>query len=304
MWGGKLVFSTAMKFAIGLIVLFTIGGLSGVTHSVAPSDTQQTDTYYIVAHFHYVLFGGAIFGLFSGFYYWWPKVFGKLLDERLGSWNFWLMVIGMNMTFGPMHILGLQGQPRRMYVWTDARAGEGVFNFAFWNMVASIGSFILAVGVLCFLVNVWITSRRPGRAPLDPWNARSLEWMTSNPPKEHNFDAIPTVSHLDEFFHRKYEEDPATHTMRQVATAEQVLADLESRADAHIHMPSPSYWPVVVALALPIIATGLIYSHLVAVAGGVVLLLGIYGWALEPGTAPDSDMDPPAAGGVPAVSHG
>jgi cytochrome c oxidase subunit 1 len=116
MWGGKLVFTTAMKFAIGLVVLFTIGGLSGVTHSVAPSDTQQTDTYYIVAHFHYVLFGGAIFGLFSGFYYWWPKMFGKMLNERLGSWNFWLMVIGMNLTFGPMHILGLQGQPRRMYV--------------------------------------------------------------------------------------------------------------------------------------------------------------------------------------------
>ena len=122
--------------------------------------------------------------------------------------------------------------------------------------------------------------------------------------KEHNFDAIPTVAHLDEFFHRKYEEDPATHTMRQVATAEQVLADLEARGDAHIHMPSPSYWPIVVALALPTIATGLIYSHLVAVVGGVVLLFGIYGWALEPSTAPDSDMDPPAQGGVPAVAHG
>ena len=304
MWGGKLVFSTAMKFAIGLIVLFTAGGLSGVTHSVAPSDTQQTDTYYVVAHFHYVLFGGSIFGLFSGFYYWWPKVFGKLLNERLGSWNFWLMTIGMNLTFGPMHILGMQGQPRRMDVWTEARAGEGFFNFAFWNLVASVGSLILAVGVLLFLVNVWITWRRPERAPLDPWNARSLEWMTSNPPKEHNFDAIPAVAHLDEFFHRKYEEDPATHTMRQVATAEQVLADLEARADAHIHMPSPSYWPIVVALALPVIATGLIYSHLVALVGGIVLLFGVYGWSLEPSTAPDSDMDPPTNGAVPAVHHG
>ena len=115
MWGGKLHFTTAMLFAIGLIVEFTIGGLSGVTHAVSPSDTQQTDTYYIVAHFHYVLFGGAVFGIFAGFYYWWPKVFGKMLSERLGKWNFWLMVIGMNLTFGPMHILGLQGQPRRMY---------------------------------------------------------------------------------------------------------------------------------------------------------------------------------------------
>src|SRR5262245_18699497 len=148
MWGGKLWFSTAMLFAIGLIVEFTIGGLSGVTHAVSPSDTQQTDTYYIVAHFHYVLFGGAVFGIFAGFYYWWPKVFGKLLSERLGKWNFWLMVIGMNMTFGPMHILGLQGQPRRMYIWTEARAGEGFFNIAFWNLVATVGAVIIAVGVL------------------------------------------------------------------------------------------------------------------------------------------------------------
>ena len=128
LWGGKLRFTTAMMFAIGLIVQFTIGGLSGVTHAVAPSDTQQTDTYYIVAHFHYVLFGGAILGIFSGLYYWWPKMFGKMLNERIGRWNFWVMIVGMNLTFGPMHIIGLQGQPRRMYQTTDARAGEGFFN--------------------------------------------------------------------------------------------------------------------------------------------------------------------------------
>ena len=224
MWGGKLWFTTAMKFSIGLIVLFTVGGLSGVTHAVAPSDTQQTDTYYIVAHFHYVLFGGAVLGIFSGFYYWWQKVFGKMLNEKIGSWNFWLMIIGLNMTFGPMHILGLQGQPRRMYQWTEARAGEGFFNLAFWNLVASIGSFILTVGILMFLINVVVTARNPNKAPLDPWNARSLEWMTSNPPKEHNFDVIPTVHHLDEFFHQKFEEDEATHTMKQVKTAEEIMA--------------------------------------------------------------------------------
>ncbi|NBN96862.1 MAG: cytochrome ubiquinol oxidase subunit I, partial [Actinobacteria bacterium] len=297
MWGGKLVFSTAMKFAIGLIILFTIGGLSGVTHSVAPSDTQQTDTYYIVAHFHYVLFGGAIFGIFSGFYYWWPKMFGKMLNERLGSWNFWLMVIGMNLTFGPMHILGLQGQPRRMYQWTEARAGEGFFNLAFWNLVASIGSIILALGVLFFLINIVVTARSKVRAPLDPWNARSLEWMTSNPPKEHNFDSIPHVNHLDEFFHRKYEEDASTHTMREVATAEQVLAELEKNADAHIHMPSPSYWPLVLAAGMPVVALGVIYSIPVAIVGGLIMLYALYGWALEPATAPDIDHDEPSANG-------
>ena len=298
MWGGKLYFSTAMKFSIGLIVLFTVGGLSGVTHSVAPSDTQQTDTYYIVAHFHYVLFGGAVLGFFSGFYYWWPKMFGKMLNEKLGGWNFWLMVIGMNLTFGPMHILGLQGQPRRMYQWTEARAGEGFFNLAFWNLIASIGSFVLAIGILLFLINVVITARNPTKSPLDPWNSRSLEWMTSNPPKEHNFDVIPTVHHLDEFFHRKYEEDPETHTMRQIATAEEIMAEQERNADKHIHMPSPSYWPIVLAGAVPIITFGMIFSHLIAVIGGVILLFAAFGWALEPSTAPESDFENNSAQGT------
>ena len=296
MWGGKLNFTVAMKFAIGLVVLFTIGGLSGVTHSVAPSDTQQTDTYYIVAHFHYVLFGGAILGLFSGFYYWWPKMFGKLLSERLGNWNFWLMVIGMNMTFGPMHILGLQGQPRRMYVWTEARAGEGFFNLGFWNLVASIGSIVLSVGILFFLINIAVTARSKKLAPLDPWDARSLEWMTSNPPKEHNFDTVPTVGHLDEFFHRKYQED-ANGQMQQVKTAEAVLKDLEDNADAHIHMPSPSYWPLILALGLPVIGFGIIYSIPLALLGGAIVLFGCYGWALEPSTATEDELDPPSQGG-------
>ncbi len=301
MWGGKLWFTTAMKFAIGLIVLFTVGGLSGVTHSVAPSDTQQTDTYYIVAHFHYVLFGGAVLGIFSGFYYWWPKVFGKMLNEKLGSWNFWLMIIGLNLTFGPMHILGLQGQPRRMYQWTEARAGEGFFNLAFWNMIASIGSFILAVGILMFLINVWVTWRNPTKAPLDPWDARSLEWMTTNPPKEHNFDVIPTVHHLDEFFHRKYEEDATTHTMKQVATAEELIAEQERNADKHIHMPSPSYWPIVLAFGLPVITFGMIYSYLISVVGGVIVLFAAYGWALESSTAPDSDFENNTPGTAMAI---
>ncbi|MFM7338018.1 MAG: cytochrome c oxidase subunit I [Actinomycetota bacterium] len=303
MWGGKLWFTTAMKFAIGLIVLFTVGGLSGVTHSIAPSDTQQTDTYYIVAHFHYVLFGGAVLGIFSGFYYWWPKVFGKMLNEKLGSWNFWLMIIGLNLTFGPMHILGLQGQPRRMYQWTEARAGEGFFNLAFWNLVASIGSFVLAIGILFFLINVWVTSRNPQKAPLDPWNARSLEWMTSNPPKEHNFDVIPTVHHLDEFFHRKYEEDEATHTMKQITTAEELMAEQERNADKHIHMPSPSYWPIVLAFGLPVITFGLIYSHLISVVGGVIVMFAAFGWALESSTAPESDFENPNSS-TDLVKHG
>ena len=301
MWGGKLHFTTAMMFAIGLIVEFTIGGLSGVTHSVSPSDTQQTDTYYIVAHFHYVLFGGAVFGIFAGFYYWWPKMFGKLLNEKLGRWNFWMMVIGMNLTFGPMHILGLQGQPRRMVVYPENLTGEGFFNLHFWNTVASVGSYLLAIGIFLFLVNVVYTTRKGATSPLDPWDARSLEWLTTNPPKVHNFDVIPQVHALDEFFHLKYEEidTDAGPRLHKIHTAEELMAEQEAHADTHIHMPSPSYWPMVLAIALPIMAYGIIFTKLLAVAGGFILLLAMFGWALEPSVADDSDYDPPVQGGEP-----
>jgi cytochrome c oxidase subunit 1 len=302
MWGGKIWFTTSMLFAIGLVVEFTIGGLSGVTHAISPSDTQQTDTYYIVAHFHYTIFGGAVLGLFAGFYYWWPKIFGKMLDEKLGKWNFWVMILGMNLTFGPMHIIGLQGQPRRMMNWTEARAGEGFFNLGFWNRVASTGSLILAIGVSLFLINVAKThlSKKTPKAPLDPWDARSLEWLTASPPKEHNFDVIPTVHALDEFFHRKYEENHETGAVTKVATAEELLAAEEARADKHIHLPSPSYWPIVLALGLPVMGYGIIFERLLIAVGALMVLLSMFAWSLEPSVADDDDFDPPAADGGPS----
>ncbi len=302
MWGGKLKFTTAMLFAVGLIVEFTIGGLSGVTHAIAPSDTQQTDTYYIVAHFHYVIFGGGVVGLFSGMYYWWPKIFGKMLSETLGKWNFWLMMIGMNLTFGPMHIIGLQGQPRRMYVWTEYRAGEGFFNLGFWNLVATIGTFVLAIGVFFFLINIWVT-HRPGSktppAPADPWDARSLEWITSSPPKEYNFARTPVVSDLDEFFHRKYEDvgEGDQHEYVQHMTGEEVIQNEEDNADLNIHLPAPSYWPMVLAFSLPVLAYGVIYSTLLILAGAAIATMAMFGWALEPADAPQSDYDPTDDGG-------
>jgi cytochrome c oxidase subunit I len=298
LWGGKLQYSVAMMFSIGVIVLFTIGGLSGVTHAVAPSDTQQTDTYHIVAHFHYVIVGGAVMGLFAGFYFWWPKMFGKMLSERLGKWNFWLMFFGINLTFGPMHILGLQGQPRRMVVWPTKLTGDGFFDLAFWNRVASVGSFVIAAGVLLFVINIFHTWKKAPVAPLDPWDARTLEWITASPPKEHNFDRIPTVHALDEFFHRKYEEQdtPEGTKLVKVRTAEEVLAEEEANADHHIHLPSPSYWPIVMALSLPIIAYGVIFNLLLSFVGLAILLLSIFGWCLEPSVADDTDYEPPAGG--------
>jgi cytochrome c oxidase subunit 1 len=283
MWGGKLQFSTAMLFAIALVGMFTIGGLSGVTHAVAPADTQQTDTYYIVAHFHYVLFGGAMMGIFAGIYFWWPKIFGHVLSEGLGKAHFWLMLIGFNLTFGPMHVLGLQGMSRRIYTYEEG------LGFDVWNMVSSIGAFTIAVSVLIFMANIAVSKRRAATAPPvgpDPWDARSLEWMISSPPPEHNFDEVPTVAHLDEFWTRKYGTDEDGRTVRIAATE-----DVVQKGDAvGVHLPSPSYWPVVVALGLPLIAYGLIFNLAWAVPGVILLIGGIYGWAMEP---PDNDEVPP-----------
>ena len=284
LWGAALRMTTAMYFAVGFITTFVIGGLSGVTHSLVASDTQQTDTYYIVAHFHYVLFGGALMGLFSGFYYWWPKIFGKMLNEKLGKTHFWLMLVGMHMTFFPMHIVGLQGQPRRMYRY-DKDMG-----FQFWNLIETIGAFIIAISLLVFFTNIIYTARKGKPAPIDPWDARTIEWMTDSPPKPHNFDIVPNVHTVDEFWHRKYAEDE-DGTMRRVATAEQVLAH-DPVDPASIHMPSPSFWPLAATLGLPIMAYGMIYRAWPLVIFGLVVMLGgFYGWTLEPSAAPHEDHD-------------
>ena len=295
MWGGKIRFTTPMLFATGVVSMFTIGGLSGVTHSIAPADTQQTDTYYIVAHFHYVIFGGALLGIFAGFYFWWPKVFGHLLDEKLGKWNFWTMLIGFNLTFGPMHIVGLQGMSRRVHTYSPG------FGFELWNLVETIGAFIIAVGVLFFLVNVVLSARRArGRPPVgpDPWDARSLEWLTPNPTPVHNFDEVPTVEGLDEFWHRKYGTDDDGRVVR-VATAEEVCQD-GSATD--VHLPSPSYWPVVLAAGMPLVAYGLIYTLWLCVPGAVLILTAIYAWAFEPVDDPDSDHGSHGDGGYGSES--
>jgi cytochrome c oxidase subunit 1 len=278
LWGGKLRFTTAMCFAVALVSQFTIGGLSGVTHAVAPADTQQTDTYYIVAHFHYVLFGGSMFGIMAGLYFWWPKIFGRFLDEKVGKLHFWLWFLGFNLTFGPMHILGLQGMPRR-----TATYGEDM-GWDLMNLLSTIGSFIIALGFLVFVFNV-VRSRRNVITDADPWDARTLEWGTSSPPPAHNFDHDPTVTHLDEWWHRKYEEDENGKLTRR--TDIEMLADPAFDAST-VHMPSPSYWPIIVAAGLPIIGYGLLYTYWLCGLGGLMVIGGLYGWALEPPTDPDA----------------
>ena len=188
LWGGRIRLSVAMLYALAFIVQFTIGGLSGVHFATVPVDWQTHDTYYVVAHFHYVLGGGSLFAILAGTYYWFPKITGRLLDERLGKWNFWLMVVGFNLAFFPMHITGLMGQPRRTYTYPDL-PGWGALNFA-----ETIGAFLMGVGVLVLL---WdgMKSLRHGRAAGDnPWNAWTLEWATSSPPPAYNFVGLPPIA--------------------------------------------------------------------------------------------------------------
>jgi cytochrome c oxidase subunit 1 len=187
LWRGNISFDTPMLWALGFIAVFTIGGLSGIYLAAFPVDWQLTQTYFVVAHIHYVLFGGSMFAIFGGLYYWWPKIFGRLLDDKLGKLHFWLVFIGFNLAFFPQHLLGLLGMPRRIYTYHQGGLWET------YNMISSIGAFTMGVGMLVFLANVIKTSRTGLRATNDPWTADTLEWYATSPPPEFNFDRVPYI---------------------------------------------------------------------------------------------------------------
>ncbi|CAN5526028.1 cytochrome c oxidase subunit I [soil metagenome] len=286
MYKGSLKFTTAMLFAVGLVSQFVIGGLSGVMHASPPVDAQQNDSYFVVAHFHYVLFGGAIFGLLAGIYYWFPKFSGRLLDERLGRWNFGLTFIGFNLTFFPMHFVGLAGMPRRYFTYAED-SGWGP-----WNLVITVGAFILAFSFVVFLWNVFVTLKSGERAGADPWDAATLEWAMASPPPVYNFATIPTVTHRDQLWWDKYGGDDGgnvateAHPHNEPVVAEQASA-------VNIHLPSPSYFPLLSAAGMFIAALGLLISNptitigllnlpVLCAVGLLVMVVAIYAWAFEP----------------------
>jgi cytochrome c oxidase subunit I len=264
-WGGRIDFKTPMLFALGFIAMFIMGGLSGVMHSSPPADLQQTDTYFIVAHFHYVLFGGSIFALTGGAYYWWPKMSGKMLDESLGKVHFWLMLIGFNLTFFPMHIVGLEGMPRRVYTYSDES------NFRLLNQIETVGSFILALAFLVFLWNIFKTWRSKQSAPADPWNGATLEWSIPSPPQEFNFAQVPTVHGRDALWEMKRERGGQ-------------LPEPQRVSGKGIHLPNPSFRPLLAALGVAVTLGGFIGgSHLpVHLVGLAILFYGVFSWAFEP----------------------
>ncbi len=316
MWGGSLRFTTAMLFAIGLVGLFTIGGISGIMHSSVPADLQQTDSYFIVAHFHYVLFGGSMMGLFAGIYYYFPKITGRMLSEELGKAHFWITFVGMNLTFFPMHFLGLHGMPRRI---SSYNANQG------WdldNHIATIGAFILAFGTLFFVVNM-IRSRRSGAiAGNDPWGAPSIEWSLPSPPPDYNYATLPQITSRYPLWDRKAPHLTAEvpHSARgdkqstirvagsAVATAEYgtdlqddlAVVSFPSAHELGIPMPTPTIKPLLASLGLSVAFSGLIYrekeleliakmqpaTHHVSIAimllGGAIFVTALYNWLLTP----------------------
>ena len=270
LWKGSIEFTTAMMFALAFIALFIVGGLSGVSHAVSPSDFQQQDTYYIVAHIHYVLFGGSIVAIFAGTYYWFPKITGKMLDETLGKLNFWLIFIGMNLTFFPMHFVGLNGMPRRIYTYSSE------FGWEHMNQLASIGYIVMALGFLVFMYNLWQT-RNSRRVSHDPWDAPGVEWTISSPPPPYNFAEIPQILGRDHYWSVKENAEAAGTPI----TGPEAPVD-----PSLIHMPSPSYWPLFTAIGVALIGGGLLSHYALSFVGGIITMVGTIAWANEPPSAP------------------
>jgi len=269
--GEPVRFATPILFVIGFFFIFVIGGMTGLMLGASSLDQQVHDSYFVVAHLHYVLIGGAVFPLFGGFYYWFPKISGRQLSERAGRWNFWLFFVGFNVAFFPMQILGLEGMPRRVYTYSAASGWEPL------NLVSTIGAVVIAISMLTFVGNVIVTLWRGARAPDNPWQAPGLEWATTSPPPNYNFAEIPVVASRTPLWERDFPAAVVTGLPESVPSA--LVTRLHDAAPDHVAlMPEPSVWPLLAALATTLLFIGTVFTPWALIWGAVPVGITLTGW--------------------------
>lgn len=280
LWDGRPVFKTPLLFVIGFMFTFVIGGLTGVMVASVPFDTQVHDTYFVVAHFHYVLIGGAVFPLLGAVYYWFPKMTGRMMSERLGKWAFWLIVIGFNVTFFPMHILGLQGMPRRVYTYQPDMPWYGL------NMFVSLSAIILVAGFLVFFIDAIRSARWGPIAPDNPWGAPTLEWSTSSPPPCFNFAFMPVVSGSNPLWEQP--EIMAVASGLRTDRRELVVTSMtKAIPQARESSPRNSIWPLWTAIATSVMLIWSIFTPWAVVWGAIPVAVALIGWFWPKGTPED-----------------
>jgi cytochrome c oxidase subunit I len=277
-WHGRPVLSVPFLFAAGFIVLFVLGGVSGVATAAVPFDRQLTDSYFVVAHLHYVLVGINVFPVIAGFYFWLPKMTGRLLSERLGRWNFWTMFLGFNLGFFPMHIAGLLGMPRRIYTYPAGMGWDTV------NLVTTIGAYVFAAGVLLFLVNVFWSLRRGAPAGANPWDAATLEWATPSPPPAYNFAVLPSVGSRHPLWEDRLQTGRTQSVLHEGPMLDEEretlgVTPLDAEPSEVLTMPEDSLYPFLLALSLLATFYGLLTALWpLAVAGAVLVAAMTIGW--------------------------
>ena len=271
LWTGRLRPTTAVHFVFGFIFIFVMGGMTGVMLASIPLDLQTHDTFFVVAHFHYVLIGGALFPLFGGFHYWFPKFTGRLIDETLGKLSFWILFVGFNLTFFPMHWLGIVGMTRRVYTYVPGLGWEHS------NLLATIGAFVILSGGLVFIANV-LRSRRSGqRAGSDPWDASTLEWETTSPPPPYNFPNLPVVPTRTPLWTPSAERAIVTG-LREDRREILITSVLDAEPHHRSVQPRPSIWPMLTALGFSIGLAGSIFAFYWYYVASVLGMVGLIGW--------------------------
>jgi cytochrome c oxidase subunit 1 len=280
LWGGRPQFKTPLLFVLGFIVVFVIGGLSGVMVASVPIDTQVHDTYFVVAHFHYVLIGGAVFPLIAAIYYWFPKATGRMLDETAGRWHFWLAFIAFNVAFFPMHILGLQGMPRRVYTYTPEMPWGPL------NLLSTVGAFLFAASFVLLLANMVVSYRRGEPAGENPWGAPTLEWAMSSPPPPQNFTRIPIVRSREPLW-TECDALPVVTGLRVDRREILVSTMTEAEPDVLESSPQPSIWPFVAAMVVSLTLLASIFTAWAITAGAIPVGIALTLWFWPKGTKED-----------------